>query len=156
MDEIIDELDVLSENHEQEIYEILPEEEFRAHVSNLQAWVEYNYDTRILHRNLAFPLLKRLTELGDPLASRVFKEEIVSRLESGSSTVLIYLVNEHYLDFLNKEEIEVLFDIPNSKIYKNLLEALKDKKIVTEDLSPHILEKIFEYKFKEEFGVKQN
>ncbi|MBA7538666.1 hypothetical protein ES705_30943 [subsurface metagenome] len=155
MDEIIDELDVLSENREEEIYEIVPEEEFRAHVSNLQAWVEYDYDTRLLHRSLAFPLLKCLTELGDSLAKKVFKEEIVSRLDSGSSTVLIYLVNEQYLNYLNKEEIEVLFNIPNSKIYKNLLEALKDKKIVTEDISPHILEKIFEYKFKEEFGEKQ-
>ena len=154
MDEVVDELDVLRENRQEEKYEIIPEEEFRAHVSNLQAWVEHDYDTRLLHRNLAFPLLKSLTELGDPSAKKVFKEEIASRLESGSLNVLIYLVNEGYLDYLNKEEIEVLFDTPNSKIYKNLLEALMDKKIVTVDVSPQILEKIFEYKFKEEFRGK--
>lgn len=154
MDDIIDEIDILRENRQEEKYEIIPEEEFRAHVSNLQAWVEHDYDTRLLHRNLAFPLLKSLTELGDPSAKKVFKEEVASRIESGSLNVLIYLVNEGYLDYLNKEEIEVIFDTPNSKIYKNLLEALKDKKIVTEDVSPHILEKIFEYKFKEEFREK--
>ena len=47
---------------------ISPEEEFMGHCSNLQVWAENEYDTRILHRNLAFPLLKRLTEVGDPLA----------------------------------------------------------------------------------------
>lgn len=154
MDEIVDELDTLRENRQEEKYEIIPEEEFRAHVSNLQAWVEHDYDTRLLHRSLAFPLLKSLTELGDPLAKKVFKVEIATRLESGSLNVLIYLVNESYLDYLNKEEIEVLFNNTNSNIYKNLLEALKDKKIMSGDVSPHILEKIFEYKFKEEFGTK--
>ena len=52
---------------------ISPKEEFMGHCSNLQAWVENGYDTRILHRNLAFPLLKRLTAVGDPLAKKVFK-----------------------------------------------------------------------------------
>ena len=35
-----------------------PETEFWGHCSNLEAWAENNYDTRFLHRNLAFPLLK--------------------------------------------------------------------------------------------------
>ena len=155
MDEIVDELDVLSENHQEQNCEIIPEEEFRAHVSNLQAWVEHDYDTRLLHRSLAFPLLKSLTELGDPLAKKVFKDEIATRLESSSLNVLIYLVNEGYLDYLNKEEIEVLFKNTNSNIYKNLLEALKNKKIMIKYVSPHILEKIFEYKFNEEFEQKK-
>ncbi len=47
---------------------IPPDAEFWGHSSNLQAWCELNYDTRILHRNLAFPLLKRLTEIGDKKA----------------------------------------------------------------------------------------
>ena len=38
----------------------LPEEtRFWVHCSNLQMWAESNYDTRLLHRNLAFPLLKK-------------------------------------------------------------------------------------------------
>ena len=48
--------------------DIPPEIEFTAHCSNLQAWAEYDYDTRLLHRSLAFPLLKKLTQMGDPLA----------------------------------------------------------------------------------------
>ena len=34
-----------------------PETEFWGHCSNLQAWAENGYDTRLLHSNLAFPLL---------------------------------------------------------------------------------------------------
>lgn len=62
--------------------EIAPVIEFWAHCSNIQAWVENNYDTRILHSNLLFPLLKRLTELGEPKARVIFQEEIAKRIES--------------------------------------------------------------------------
>ncbi|MFW9929455.1 MAG: hypothetical protein ACFFD1_08700, partial [Candidatus Thorarchaeota archaeon] len=41
---------------------IPPETEFWGHCSNIQAWADNNYDTRILHRNLAFPLLKALAD----------------------------------------------------------------------------------------------
>ena len=49
-------------------YKIPPEVEFWGHCSNLQVWYENNYNTRLLHRNLAFPLLKRLAEVGEPIA----------------------------------------------------------------------------------------
>ena len=54
---------------------ITPEAEFWGHCSNIQTWVEHNYDTRILHRNIAFPLLRRLTQVGDENARKAFKEE---------------------------------------------------------------------------------
>ncbi|MFX1237046.1 MAG: hypothetical protein ACFFAS_03805 [Promethearchaeota archaeon] len=50
---------------------IPPETEFLVHCSNLQAWVEHGYDARLIHSNLAFPLLKRLCEVGDPQAKRM-------------------------------------------------------------------------------------
>jgi hypothetical protein len=87
---------------------ISPEIEFIAHCSNLQAWVEYDYDTRLLHRNLAFPLLKELTDLGDPKAKKVFKEEITKRYISGNHSVVEYLEKGGYLDYLSKEELEAL------------------------------------------------
>lgn len=89
---------------------ITPEMEFRAHCSNLQAWAENDYDTRLLHSNLAFPLLKKLVELGDMKAFNVFKEEIARRFLSGFPPVLQFLLNQGYLDHLNKEESEVLMD----------------------------------------------
>jgi Leucine-rich repeat (LRR) protein len=67
-------------------------------------WEEYNYDTRLLHSNLAFPLLKRLAEVGDPNAKRLLREEIAKRLGSGFSPVIKFLINENYLEYLNHEE----------------------------------------------------
>jgi len=83
--------------------------EFWGHCSNLQVWAENDYDTRLLHRNLAFPLLKKLTEVGDPIAKKVFKEEIAKRYTSGHPIVQEYLKNEGYLKYLNEEELESLF-----------------------------------------------
>lgn len=89
-------------------YIIGPDTEFWGHCSNLQVWSENNYDTRLLHSNLSFPLLKKLTEVGDPIAKRVFKKEIVLRLKSGYPSVVNYILNEELLDNLNQEELEKL------------------------------------------------
>ena len=83
----------------------MPEGEFWGHCSNLQVWAENNYNTRILHRNIGFPLLRRLVEVGDPKAKQVFKEEICKRLEEGNISVINYLREEQYLEYLNHEEI---------------------------------------------------
>ena len=94
---------------------ITPEMEFWAHCSNLQAWAENDYNSKILHRNLAFPLLKKLTELGDPSAKKVFKEEIALRLASGEPNVVEYLITQGYLQYLNDEELETVIDEFNGK-----------------------------------------
>ena len=88
--------------------DILPEAEFWGYCSNLQVWAENNYDTRLLHRNVAFPLLKKLSETGDPLAKKVFKEEITKRFSSGHFSVMMFLLEEGYLSNFNKEELNVL------------------------------------------------
>ena len=85
-----------------------PEIEFWGHCSNLQTWSDNQYDTCLLHSNLAFPLLKKLTDVGDPIAKRVFKDEIAERLMSGYSKVTQYLIQENYLEYFNNEEIELL------------------------------------------------
>jgi len=105
IDEIKDKYD---KSHEQDKSEISPEVEFWGHCSNLQAWYEHNYDTRILHSNLAFPLLKRLSKCGDPLAIKVFKEEIALRFESNFDNVIRFLLNNNFLSFLDLDEIELL------------------------------------------------
>jgi len=89
---------------------ISPEEEFWGHCSNLQAWVENDYDTRILHSNIAFPLLKKLTNVGDHLARNVFKEEIAKRFSSGQKTVILFLLEDDYLNYLDEFEKTVLFE----------------------------------------------
>lgn len=89
-------------------YEIPPETEFWAHCSNLQVWAESNYNTRLLKSDLAFPLLKKLTEAGDPLANKVFREEIAKRFENGHNQVQEYLLEEGYMSYLSEEELSSL------------------------------------------------
>ncbi len=86
-----------------------PEERFWGICSNLQAWAEDNYNTNLLSRFLAFPLLKKLTEAGHPIAKSVFKDEIAKRFKSGHVHVAIFLLEEGYIDFFNDEEKEILF-----------------------------------------------
>lgn len=117
-------------------YEITPEVEFFGHCSNLQAWAENKYDTRLIHRNLSFPLLKKLTKLGDPIANKVFKEEISKRLTSGFPSVIEYLTEEGYVSYLSREEY--LFSLLTIRDAETLLELEKiidDQFEIREDLN---------------------
>jgi len=113
IDEAAEKLDRSLEIGRPRKFYVSPDVEFWGHCSNLQVWYENKYDTRILHSNLAFPLLKALVKAGDPLAKRVFKDEIAQRFVSGYPSVIKYLLNEDYLDYLNKEEIKALLEDPN-------------------------------------------
>ncbi|MFX1435329.1 MAG: hypothetical protein ACFFB1_16280 [Promethearchaeota archaeon] len=94
---------------------ITPEQEFQAHCSNIQAWVEYNYDTRILHSKLSFPLLKKLVNVGDQKAKSIFQKEIMIRFYQGNQTVIDYLIEELYLDYL---EIDQIIDVMKISLKK--------------------------------------
>ena len=85
IDEAAQELDRSLEPEDEftRVDKIPPETEFWGHCSNLQAWYENDYNTSLLHSNLAFPLLKKLTEAGDLLARKVFKDEVASRYDTG-------------------------------------------------------------------------
>ncbi len=80
------------------------DEEFWAHCSNLQVWVENNYNTDILHRNLAFPLLEILSKEGDKIAKQRFIEEIARRYKYGGFSVQAYLLEEKYIDYLTYDD----------------------------------------------------
>ena len=110
IDEVAEKLDHSMERGKPRKYHISPDIEFWGHCSNLQVWYENNYDTRILHSNLAFPLLTALAKEGDPLAKKVFKKEIALRLASGYPSVVKYLINENYLQHFNKEELDSLLE----------------------------------------------
>ncbi len=99
-----------------------PITEFWGHCSNLQAWVENNYDTRLLHTNLAFPLLKELKRLGDPIAEKVYKEEIISRISCGYLPVITYLIEQGYFSDFSTEELKNLFS--EHSLLKNILSSL--------------------------------
>jgi len=104
-----------------------------------------------LHRNLAFPLLKELVNAVDPIAKKIFKEEIAKRIESGNLTVITYLLIEGYLRYLNKEECENLLeeqfliivnkldnvekDFYRVRVFLRLIEAIKGTEILNTNYS---------------------
>lgn len=91
-------------------HDITPEQEFWGHCSNIQAWIEHEYDTRILMSNISFPLLRELAKAGDPKASKIFKEEIALRLESGYPSVVQYLLNQGYIKYFTASEFKTIIE----------------------------------------------
>ena len=82
--------------------------EFWGHCSNLEVWNENDYDTRLLEKTLAFPLLKKLVRVRDKRAVKSFKLEVAERFEKGTDNVRQYLINEHLKEFskLNRFSIQ--------------------------------------------------
>ena len=117
IDDVSEKLDHSLE-HDIRYNKLNPEVEFWGHCSNLQAWSENFYDTSLLHSNLAFPLLKKLTDIEDPKARRIFKDEIAERLTNLYTNVAQYLIQENYLEYFNNEELELLMEILFEQIEK--------------------------------------
>ena len=136
IDEAAERLNRSMERGQPRKYYLSPDIEFWGHCSNLQVWYENEYDSRILHRNLAFPLLKALVKVGDPLAKKVFKEEIALRLASGYPSVVQHLINQDYLKYLNEEEINSLLN--NRNFIKNLPKWFNDFTDIPKWLSKRI------------------
>lgn len=108
-----------------------PEQEFWVHSSNLQTWVEHNYDTRLLHSNLAFPLLQELVKAGDLKAVKAFKDEVAKRLSSGYYSTVVYLIEQDYLENFNSEEIQTLFEkFDYNLLLKNAKDLLLFRKLI--------------------------
>ena len=99
-------------------HDITSEQEFWGHCSNIQAWVEHDYDTRILMSNISFPLLRELTKARDPMASKVYKEEIALRLESGYPSVVQYLLTQGYIQVFSPSEFKTILE--STDLIKNL------------------------------------
>jgi len=104
IDKAVEILDKSQEGFGPKEIDIPPETEFWGHCSNLQVWYENDYDTRLLHRNLAFPLIKKLAEVGDSLAREVFKREIIKRYRNGTETTKRFLRIERFLAYLSTDE----------------------------------------------------
>jgi len=127
-------------------YNTPPEDEFWGHCSNIQAWVEHDYDTRILHSNLAFPLLKELTKAGDPKANDKFKEEIAKRMISGYFPTIKYLISEGYIFYLTVEELLCTLDVCRENLdyldYIKLIYEIMEKWYeFEEDISKRIIKR---------------
>jgi len=99
---------------------IAPEEEFWGHLSNLIAWVEHDYDTRILHSNMAFPLLKELARVGDAKAKRVLQGEIIDRLRANFAATAITIIHTCFDVMDDEAKILALKTPPSRSQFSNL------------------------------------
>lgn len=78
-----------------------------------------------MESSLSFPLLKKLTQEGDPQAKRAFKEEIAKRLMRGDVNITYYLIDEKYLEFLTVEEISSIFSSEKCLLFENIFNTFK-------------------------------
>jgi tetratricopeptide (TPR) repeat protein len=89
-----------------------PDMEFWIYCYYINAWVECNYDWRLLTVVDAFAILHALYRAGDLKAREVFKIEIVKALLSGYPPAIFYLTssNNCYLNYFEFEEVIWLFE----------------------------------------------
>jgi len=108
-------------------HSITPEEEFWAHCSNFQFWYEQDYDTRWMDRNIAFPLLKILCDKGDPLANRVFLDEIIKSIETWNPDAILFLSQGNYVDegYMDYVPNSLFWELVKPDIVEEELESLK-------------------------------
>ncbi|MFW9969075.1 MAG: leucine-rich repeat domain-containing protein [Candidatus Odinarchaeota archaeon] len=119
---------IWSDNNETVMeYKLSPELEFWGHCSNIQTWVEHDYDTKLMHSNLAFPLLKKLADAGDPKAKKNFKLEILRRFIEGSKITKEFLDENGYLDYLTEQDVRSALPVEEVITLETLEEALKIK-----------------------------
>ena len=76
----------------------------------IKAWIDHDYDTRLLLKDDAFPILKALYEARGTKAREVFKLEIIKRFLSGYFPVITYLISEGYLKYFEFGEIICLLE----------------------------------------------
>jgi len=127
IDEVAEKLDHSLEPRrdvrQQFTYNLPPEAEFWGHCSNLQVWYENGYNTRLLHSNLGFPLLRELARVGDPQAKRIYKEEVVERYNYGTESVRQFIKNMPYIGELSVEEfLSMIQDEDDYKVIEQLRE----------------------------------
>jgi hypothetical protein len=129
---------------------ISPEMLFWGHCSNLHAWYEHGYDTRLLHSNLAFPLLEKLCELGDSRAKKVFRNEIIKRFRNGTEVTRAYLSDQDFLRYITvDEQINALVNTENYMILMDFVEEIwptKDPYKIILDLFDTKLIKLYKRK----------
>jgi hypothetical protein len=125
----IDDYEDYKTNHS-EIVKLDPITEFWGHCSNMEAWVENDYNSSILRYNLSFPLLKKLCEEGDIVAERVFKEEVAIRLKSSHDNVILFLIKGNYLDFYSIDEIKtIIFDNLNQHLIRQYIHTFSEEEL---------------------------
>jgi len=91
---------------------------FTNFVNILKFWIRNNYDTEILPYAISFPLLRKLVEVGDSIAKKVFIDEILKNLWDGDPLIIKYLFNENYDDYVVLDNYRKQIHTPKIKEIK--------------------------------------
>jgi hypothetical protein len=75
---------------------------FHCLVQNLTTWCENNYDTKLLHYKIAFPLLRKLKEIGETKFQIIFQQEILWSYMERNLHVKNFLESERYLKLIGE------------------------------------------------------
>ncbi len=121
------------EKRRRSIEGINPYIEFIGHASNLQVWIENNFDSTLLEKTLAFPLLKALVDAGCKDAMFSFREEIARRFEEGIESTRNYLEAQGYLRYLKYSELETLYQATKSEVVKAEMDRKRDPEIFRQE-----------------------
>jgi len=84
----------------------------------LNLWIRNKYDTFILPYELSFPLLKKLFDVGDSLAKKVFIHEIEKNLCFGEPRIIKFLLQRNYDHYLHQEQHRLAIHTPKFKEIK--------------------------------------
>ncbi len=111
-------------------------EEFWAHCSNIQAWVEHDYSTQILAYEISFGILNKLSKNGVKKAQMIFKEEIIKRLKISPRDIkpstIVYFLEEGYISILSQEEIFYgLLDLNEASIMEKIAGLMNQEYTLT-------------------------
>jgi membrane associated rhomboid family serine protease len=96
-------------------YSNLNESLFNDFVNLLICWIQKKYDTNLLFYEISLPLLKKLVEVGDSRAKKVFVDEILKNLWYADHLVLKYLIDGNYQEYVSKELNRRKIHVPKIK-----------------------------------------
>jgi hypothetical protein len=109
-----------------EKFNITAEQEFWAHCSNIQLWVEHDYDMSLIHSSLGYKLLKSLSNHNIQPVKKRYKNEIVKRFQIGHIESSFFLLAENFHKRFSKEEREQFFLRNNPKLKENIINYLQN------------------------------
>ena len=82
---------------------------FRIVCFMLKQWCKHNYNTQLLPKKVAFPLIKELSAAGASNAN--LSQEIKKRFAELLPSVQMYLIQENYWDYLDQNDQDELMEL---------------------------------------------
>ncbi|MFW9876892.1 MAG: hypothetical protein ACFFG0_27680, partial [Candidatus Thorarchaeota archaeon] len=119
-------------------FKISASENFNNLLIKLQKWVENDYNPDLNEEredfDFYFPLLKRLYEIGEPIAKKTYIDEISRQFLRKNYPIIEYFIKKKYIDELDKNQLQEImkkfdFTVLFSKFHRvglNLLSNIAD------------------------------